>query len=435
MADTKKSIAFIENGDLRIRKRSLSQWFLLFVMLWPFLVNFLAGLPSPINYIRFLCDGIMLFWFVWDIVGQTKKSVKLRRDRMVFFIWICAFLVYTFVVYICNYQSAAYYLWGIRMNFRGFILFFRILAQFKEDDADEWFGLLDVLFWINAVFAFFQFFVLGVRQDYLGGIFGTAARTNGYMLIFLSIVVVKSQLQLFENKENLWICLSKCAVSLLIAAMAELKFYLLLFVFQMVLVAILTRFSWKKVVVLAFCAVAASMAMSLLAQWFSSSGEFNIAEVIEKAFQENYSSAKDINRLSAIGTLSRKILTDPSDRIFGLGLGNCDNANFAFLRTPFYERYSSLHYAYFAAPMIFLETGYVGLVFYLGFFVVCLVKAIKKRKSRTEHNLYDSMAIVFAITSPILSFYNASFRHESGWLILIILALPFISPKEDFAKG
>lgn len=435
MADTKKSIAFIENGGLRIRKRSLSQWILLFVMLWPFLVNFLAGLPSPINYIRYLCDGIILFWFVWDIVGQTKKSVKLRRDRMVFFIWICAFLVYTFVVYICNYQSAAYYLWGIRMNFRGFILFLRVLAQLKEDDADEWLGLLDGLFWINAVIAVFQFVVGGVRQDNLGGIFGTEAGTNGYTLIFLSIVSVKSQLNLYEHKEKLWTCLSKCVVSLLIAAMAELKFFLLLFVLQMVLVAILAKFSWKKVVVLAFCAVAVSMAMDLLAQWFSSSGKFDIVEVIEKAFQENYSSANDINRLSAIGTLSHKIVKDPVDRFFGLGLGNCDNAGFAFLRTPFYERYSSLHYAFFAAPMIFLETGYVGLAFYLGFFVVCLVKAIKKRKSRMEHNLYDSMAIIFSITSPILMFYNASLRYESGWIIFIVLALPFISPKEDFAKG
>lgn len=435
MADTNKFAVLNEKGGLMIRKRKQSQWILLLVMLWPFAINFLSNLPSPISYSRYLCDGIMLFWLLGDFVTFLRKPVEMRRDRVVFVLWVCIFVLYTFAVYICNYQSAAYYLWGIRMNFRGYILFLRVLLQVHDDDADEWLGLLDALFWINAVLAIFQFVFGGVRQDYLGGIFGTAAGTNGYTLIFLSIVVVKSQLQLFENKEKLWVCLSKCGVSLLIAAMAELKFYLLLFIFQMVLVAILTRFSWRKVIVLSLCAIAVSLAMSLLAQWFSSSGKFDIAAVIDKAFQDNYSSTNDINRMSAISTLSHKIVNNPLDRLFGLGLGNCDNAGFAFLRTPFYERYSSLHYTFFTAPLLFLETGYLGLAFYLGFFVLCLVKTIKKRKSRKEHSLYDSMAIIFAITAPILVFYNASLRYEAGWLIFVILALPFISPKEDLVNG
>jgi len=424
-----------ENGGLLIRKRKQSQWVLLLVMLWPFIVNFLSNLPSPLDYIRYLCDGIILCWCLGDFIGIIQKSAKLRRDRMVFVLWVCAFLVYTFVVYICNYQSAAYYLWGIRMNFRGYIVFLRILHQINEDDAEEWLWLLDFLFWINAGLAFFQFFIGGVRQDYLGGVFGTEARTNGHMLIFLSIVVVKSQFELFEHKEKLWICLTKCTISLLIAAMAELKFYILLFVFQMVLVAVLTRFSWKKVVVMSLCASVVSLAMSLLAQWFSSSGKFDIAVVIEKAFQENYASANDVNRFSAISTLSHKILQDPVDRIFGLGLGNCDKAGFAFLRTPFYEKYSALHYSFFAAPMVFLETGYLGLVFYAGFFVVCFIKSVKNRRNRKEHNLYDGMGIVFSITAIFLMFYNASLRYEAGWLVFITLALPFVSSKEDLVKG
>lgn len=427
MTHTKKSIAYIKNGVLHVRRRKQSEWILLLVMLWPFLINLISDLPSPLNYMRYLCDGIMLCWL---LAGFTKKALTVQRDNIGLFLWVGSFLVYTFAAYMINYQSLLYYLWGIRMNFRGYILFLHVLLQVRKTDADEWLGFLDTLFWINAVLAVFQFFVGGVGQDLLGGIFGSKEETNGYTLIFLSIVVVKSQFKFYEHEETLWAYLLKCAAALLIGAMAELKFYLLLFIFQMMLAAVLTKFSWKKVLVLAFGAIAASFSMELLTQWFSASGSFEIEKILEKAFQENYATANDLNRLSAIGTLRRKIVSNPLDRLIGLGLGNCDSANFALLRTPFYERYSYLHYTFFLAPTVFLETGYIGLVFFLGFFVICLRKAMKKRKTGEGSMLYNNMGIVFSVTAIVLAFYNASLRYESGWLIYIILALPFISMKQ-----
>jgi len=435
LAYAKKSIVCIENGVLRIKKHKQSQWILLLVMLWPFVINLIAGLPSPLSCAQYLCDGIMLCWCFGGCVGLKYKSTKMRRNTTFFLIWICIFVGYTLVTYGLHYQSALYYLWGIRNNFRGYMLFFRVLLQANKEDVDEWLGVLDSLFWLNAVLTIFQFVVMGIKQDYLGGIFGTGEGMNGFTLIFLSIVVVKSQLNLYEHKEKLWVCLLKCAVALLIAAMAELKFYLLLFVFQMVLVVILTQFSWKKVIVLPICAIAVSASMGLLAQWFSSSGTFDIGRIIAKAFEENYASANDLNRLSAIGTLSRRIVKNPLDRIVGLGLGNCDSANFAFLRTPFYERYSYLHYKWFSAPMIFLETGYIGLVFFLGFFMMCLIKTIKNRQRRKDKTSYNSMGIIFSITALILAFYNASLRYEAGWMIYVVLTLPFISTKKKPEKG
>lgn len=435
LADTKKAAAYIKNNVLYIKKRTRSEWVLLFIMLWPFLINLVTMLPGPLRYAEYLCDGIMLFWCLWDLVGFFWKKATIQRDMIAFLLWILCFVGYTFLVYIFNYQSLLYYLWGIRVNFRCYFLFFRILLQIREDNADEWFGLLDILFWINAVLSLFQFAIGGVRQDHLGGIFGTVAGTNGFTLIFLSIVVVKSQLKLFENEEKLWVCLLKCGTALLIAAMAELKFYLFLFVLQMVFVVILTRFSWKKLIILPLCAIAVSFSMDLLAQWFSASGTFDIESVIAKAFQENYSSADDLNRLSAIGMLTREIVKNPLKRVFGFGLGNCDSANFAFLRTPFYEKYSYLHYKWFSAPMVFLETGYMGLGFYLGFFVVTLIMTIKKKQSKKGNNFYCNMSIIFSLTAIALAFYNSSLRYEAGWMIYVVLALPFIVRKQELTDG
>lgn len=435
MSNVNQSIGHARNGVLYIKKREQSKWALLLVMLWPFLINLISSLPSPLSYAQFVCDGIMLCWCLFAVMGLSRQSTRLRRETIPFVICIGGFLLYTLLTYLFNYQSVLYYLWGIRNNFRAYLLFIYILAHTKRAELDEWLELLDRLFWINAILAIFQFVVGGINQDQLGGIFGTKSGTNGFMLIFLSIVVVKSQLQLYKNKESLWQCLLKSGIALLIGAMAELKFFLLLFVCQLILVIMLTKMSWKKMITLPICMITAFFAMELLAKWFSSSGTFDIVAVIEKAFQENYATQNDLNRLSAIGTLSRTILEEPMERVIGLGLGNCDSSNFAFLRTPFYERYSYLHYRWFSSPMIFLETGYIGLIFYLGLFLLCLIIILKKRKLETKDNFYNNMGIIFAVTAILLSFYNASLRYEGGWMIYIVLALPFVSTGQSQRKG
>ena len=230
MTYTNNTITHVRNGVLHLKKRRQSQWILLFVMMWPFMINLISSLPSPLSYAQYFCDGIMI---CWCMSGLKSKTIKMSRDTVMLVAWIGMFLAYTLLAYMLNYQSAIYYLWGVRNNFRAYLLFLRIISQVKLEEMEEWFGILDELFWINACLAVIQFAFLNVNQDNLGGIFGIAAGTNGFMLIFLSIVTVRSQLKLFEHKEKLWICLLKSSTALLIAAMAELKFFLLLFVFPL----------------------------------------------------------------------------------------------------------------------------------------------------------------------------------------------------------
>ena len=150
----------------------------------------------------------------------------------------------------------------------------------------------------------------------------------------------------------------------------------------------------------------------------------------ELATQEHYSSDKTVNRLSAIPTLAKKILTNFTDRLFGLGLGNCDTSAFPICNTPFYETYGHLRYTYFSCAFLFLEVGYMGIVMYVAFIVMCFIFALKRLKSNEGNKLFCQMAMVMSVLCVILVFYNSSLRAEAGYIAYFILALPFINKKK-----
>ncbi|MBE6903050.1 MAG: hypothetical protein E7480_00380 [Ruminococcaceae bacterium] len=291
---------------------------------------------------------------------------------------------------------------------------------------------MDIIFWINLAITIYQFAVLKVHQDLLGGIFGVNASANGYMLVFFCIVIGRSLLKTFDGNESYVYCALKCAASLVIAAMAEMKFYYFAFVLILVVAACLTRFTKEKIVFLILAFVIVVAAASLLTFWYSEFDNFfSLETLFELATKENYSSENDINRLSAISVMMDKYIVEPGQQIFGKGLGNCDGSDVSIFNSPFYQNYSFLHYSWFAFVMIFLETGFVGLGLFLAFFVLCAVYSRKQLKNNTGNRLFCQLGILMAILSIVIAFYNASLRIEAGYMVYFALALPFMINTED----
>lgn len=58
------------------------------------------------------------------------------------------------------------------------------------------------LVWLDVVVSLYQFFVMQLDGDYLGGIFGVEKGGNVYTNIFFVIVVTKSVLSYLEKKRR-----------------------------------------------------------------------------------------------------------------------------------------------------------------------------------------------------------------------------------------
>ncbi len=414
---------------ITIKKRTQAGWLMWLLILLPFLfglLNELLGLPKAIRY---TLDVVWLCLLGFMMLKQRmQQSGRIGKSSM----WIWLYLLYSLMGVLMQLQSPLFYLWGIRNNFRFYVAYFAFCTFLAADDVEEYLSLFDWLFWLNLVVSLYQYFALGLEGDYLGGIFGVETGANGYSNVFFLIISVKSLVFYLTKREKLWMCLAKCAAMLLVAALAEMKFFFAEFALVLVCAILTTGFTWRKLniilggtLILLVCAELLSTIFPMFDGFFSLSNFW-----VKATSNRGYTSSGDLNRLNAIPQINELWLKNGWQRLFGLGLGNCDTSGFAFLNTPFFEKYGDLHYTWLSYAMIYLETGWIGLVFYFGFFVLVYWKICKiHKKLRGEGVAWCVVGRIMAILCMIISVYNSSLRTEAGYMAYFILAIPFVYAK------
>ena len=415
---------------IKIRKKKQPEWITLFVLVMPFLFFLLMEcmyFPSLVKYVIDIGWLLLMFYLL-----RVKR--KLPNAQAVGLLRISgAFFALSFVGFLFHYISGWYYLWGIRNNIRFFVFFFACICFIKEHSVEKYLKFFEQLFWINVPAILFQYFVLGKDQDHLGGIFGTERGCNGYTNIFLLIIVTYTILRYMHAEEKLFPCLLKCAVAMIIAALSELKMFYIEMVAVIALAMIVTKFSFRKVLITLAIVVGILAGIRLLIYVFPMYDDWFSLEKIWKSAASNtgYTSSNDINRITAVSFALKRFLPTNMDKLFGLGMGNCDYASFDFLITPFYRQYGRLNYTWFSSAFLVLETGLVGLVIYCWFFVALFFAAGKRNQERQAPVVYCKMAQILSLMCLVLVVYNSSLRTEAAFMMYFILALPFLPWKTE----
>ena len=414
---------------IRIRKRQQMELLVQYIFILPFLFFFLMDLCQFPSVVKYTVDVVWLLLLAAMLLNRVRFSNPQAKKILKI---VGAFFLLTLVGLILEYQSVLYYLWGIRNNARFFVFFAACILFLSATGAQECLRLMDRVFYINLAVTLFQFFAMEKRGDHLGGIFGVETGANGYTNIFLLIVVTWHMLQYLNEREALKSCLTKCVLTLLIAALAELKFLYIEFVVVIIMGMFVThRFARKLWIALGgltgayFGILLMQILFPNFANWFT------LQRIWETATSaRGYTSSGDMNRLTAIPMVWNGFLDTPLRKCFGLGLGNCDTSNFEFLVTPFSVRYTDLHYVFFSSAFMLLETGAAGLMVYLLFFAAIYVYARQRERQKEADPVYCQMACIMAAMSVLLIIYNSSMRTEAAYMVYFVLALPFINAQQ-----
>lgn len=414
---------------IRLKHRSQNERLVWFLLLGPFAIAPLmqfAGLPGAIKY---LFDIVWVFLLV-TMIFRKKRAIS--GDAKFLLWWIIVFFVFTLVNYTARFQSPFYYLWGFRNNFRGYVLFFAVIYYFDEENAEEALSLFDKMFYVNAVLMFVQFFALGYKQDNLGGIFGVESGCNGYVNLFFCIMTVINYVRYSRSGQSFKKMALNIVLMLVLAAMAELKFYYVEFVVLMLLGALVTRFSWKKLVIIIAGGVAFIIGYRVFISVFPDI-DLSISGLFEYASStKGYTSSGDLNRLSFFSTVNSKLLPTLPDRIFGLGLGNCDYATgVELLSTPFYHKYEWMHYGWMSTTFMYLENGMIGLMAFFGFFIMIMLYAVRMKNHGGTNPVFCEIAALCAVAAVMNGIYNISLRIESEYMMYFILAIPWCASKKS----
>lgn len=418
------------NYKLKLEKQSQPETALnvifIITMFCGFFINVLH-FPSAIKY---TIDLLLIFLFALSVVNLQGKRVFFSTEAKILIGWVLLFFFFTAVVYVVRYRSVLYYLWGLRNNFRLYMLFFYCILFFDKKNISSILKFVDVFFWVNTCLCIIQYLLFGLKGDHLGGFFGTEKGCNGYLNIFLVLVITKTVVFYLNKKENFWICVSKCGCSLLLATLAELKFFFIAFILIVLSGVLISDFSFRKLSIVIFGIIVVVVFATLLVHIFPYFSNFLTFDFLLGASSEGgYASSEQLNRLTTIPILSEKILTTAPLKWFGLGLGNCDTSSFDFLRTPFYDNYMHLRYNWFSTSFLFLETGFFGLIFFFGFFIAVIILCFFMLRKQKNEKEYCQMAIIAAMCCIVIGIYNSSLRTEAGFIIYFMLAFPFIVQK------
>lgn len=414
---------------LRIKKRSQPEWLVWIVVFAPFALGVLFDFLNIPSVFKYLIDVVWLVLVFLVCANLYHRRVIVNPYIKHIAVWIVLYLLFTFFVYIFNYQSVFYYLMGIRNNFRYYFVFLSFVFFLQSDDIESALKWFDILFWINAVIMIYQTLILDFAQDHIGGLFGSESGCDGYTNIFLVIICSKSIIYYLSKKESIWMMLSKCATALFLATLSELKFFYIEFLVLIIVAVVISGNSWRKLIVITGGMLAIVIFVNLLFILFPYFSDLNnIAKIIEYQ-TAGYSGDGTIGRLSSIRMITEMFFDTLPKMLFGLGLGNCNTSTIDFFNTPFYQQYGGIRYIWFSTAHVTLETGYIGLLFYIGFFVLLFVLAFFMMKSEKVNKDYCRLTIVTVVCSILIFIYNSSLRSEAGYMIYFILSLPFASIK------
>lgn len=215
------------------------------------------------------------------------------------------------------------------------------------------------------------------------------------------------------------------------AALAELKIYLIEFVVMILLVCIYQKISIKMIISL----VSGAIILSTFSTYFIAINQnggnyadnFSLSGLMEYATRDSgYNGNGDLNRLTGISTISNTIFeNDIFSKLFGIGIGNAEYTN--FFVSPFYSSYYYLNYQYFHDIWLYIENGVIGIITYLMIFV----EAYRNANKNLKDNYYKNFIKILIIMMLILFVYNTTLRNETGGFILyMFLAFPFLKDND-----
>lgn len=428
----------MNSSKLKIRHLCQNQILIWIIILTPFLIlpsTIFLGIPSVVKYVADLSWALLLLTML-----TKRKRVSIYRIRSIR-LWVILFFVLSLLLYIINFQSIFYYLWGIRNNIRFYILFFAVIFYFRQEDIDAFLTFTDIFFVCEILALCVQFFVFHYQGDDLGGIFGNASGCNSFLNLFFCIYLTISYMHYLNAKINLTSFMIKAVLMLVFSGFAEIKFFYIEFIVVMAMATLISRFSFKKLFIIIGAILIFIVGYRALAYAFPNSA-FTFDTLLSIGTDSSgYTASGDLNRLHFIGTVNTRFLNNPLKLLFGLGMGNCDYAEgYALITTPFYNHYGWMHYTWLSTAHMYLENGLLGLVFLFGFFVMNIVLCCKY-SSEFKNSSYaasiNKISIICSVIAMMNLIYNNSLRTEAGYMIYLVIAFPYVMmlrKKEGAAK-
>ena len=402
----------------------------LFIFYLTLIMNFLSdeiGIPTGIRY----CNDFLIFLLLLSMISDgVRNHVKALNIKLISFSIMLFTIVNIFTAAI-NLVPLNLVIWAIRNTYRFFVFFYACVLYLKKDDVKKIFNNLYYIQWLNVVLVLYQYYLLDLEQDTLGGIFGHGG--NAGLLIYSVLLLCYAIFQYTAKEYPLYKLIFIAISTSLTSVLAELRVFFVLFVIIVIINIMLSKSSWKKILVIASLIVLFLISVRVYSELFPYV-ELTIQALLEEGLGQG--GGYNISRLNAFSDINELIMHDDVlENLFGFGFGNCEYSDVAIFTSSFYDEYGHLNYRWFSHQWIFLETGYFGVVSYLLILLSMLICGIKtwRKVHGTDKPLVET-GISMCIICFVMFFYNSLLKADFAYIAFLGLAIPTIMFKEHVDK-
>ncbi|MGN0358877.1 MAG: hypothetical protein ACI4E0_13890 [Blautia sp.] len=405
--------------------KALIYIFLIFVLFDNLLVDFF-GVPSAVRYI----NDVILLLLLFSCIKAIKPTLQ-QTGTMDVAGAVVLFSLMLIPGVVINGGSPLLILWAVRNNYRFFAFYIVCLCTLDREDIIR---ILEMLCWLqhlNLAFCLFEYLVLGKTRDYLGGIFGTSKGCNAYLNVYLCIVLCYVIYKYLKEKTSTGYMLYILLSIMLIAGLAELKIVFIEIIIIIAIAILMNRKEKRIWTLLAFGL--AAIIVGLLALLVVAPQHFRVLMNLQNLI--DYVGSEDggyyLSRFQAFSNINQLFFRgDWILNLFGMGFGNCEYSSFSFLQSPFYRTYGQYNYRWFMHQMLFLESGYAGLLSYIAIIATVFFNAWRRWTDKKDGNIMHGMTMIMCIITVISVWYNSSMRMECAYMIWLVLAGSSIADKK-----
>ena len=403
------------------------------------------GVPSFFNYGSDLILLIIIYLYLYHNQKVREKSGRYRIPASVC-LTVSLFFFVCLISWLLNAYSSALFVWGFRNNFRFLIFLTTCAATLRKEDVYEVVDILYVYLLMNVVVVTYQSMTMssgfGMSYgDYVSGLFSNGAESRGgnASLNWLMCIVTATAVIRYLNKEKrLVYVVVAISSSLYIATLNETKLYFVQLVVIVFLSLILARKSAKTIIITAAVIAGLYFATQFLYELFPNFADFfTLESMIDYASNDSgYVFDNSINRFNGIPYVLDHFLEGPLEILFGIGLGNADySSTFSLLTSPFYIINGWTAYQWFSVSMLFVETGFAGLIcFSLIIFNCARVALIELRRSKSARSLLQ-LALVIVVLAAMMAICNQSLRLEAmGFTVWMLMSIPFVVRRSEIRE-
>lgn len=351
--------------------------------------------------------------FIWFCKPFQLKKTKLKVALAI----IIVMSFFALIGVILNQVAPMNVLMGFRGQIMPMALCFGAAAYLTVNDYHRIFGLFYKFQWLNLACTLIQFFVYGLTSDYNNGAFTGGAEQNFFCSILIAYYFYAYNNKLATLRQFLFILIS----SFTIAILQDEKFIFIAVILILINYLFNQKISFRNIIGILLLSLSLIFALRNL-----DDSQSNSIGSIDNAIEYSQTAGLGYGfpRIGSSSLISEMFFDSPVKKMFGLGLGTGTENKAPGVDLSFSYQYGGLCYFLFTFQNVFLQTGWLGIITFVSFFVYLYIYNRRwKQKSPYQYKWLYDVAISISLITILIIWYNGTLRVYYAVLPYIILGL------------